>query len=190
MLRRAFVLGMFGLLTSPLLAETVQQTKKVATRGDVPFSTPEAPKPPKVVAEPKAPEKDPKTIQWETDLNKGRAAMEKTRQPMMLFLTAPGCVYCEEMKRDTFSQAWIIKEVNKKYTPVLINGREHKEIADRLSVRMFPATAIVHPTGKVLEVVHGYRKPADFLKHMAVGKAKLDIENRAIASKMGISTLK
>lgn len=178
MLRRAFVLGTIGLFTSPLLfADEAAQTKKVATRGAVPFSRPEPVKP------------EFKTIQWEKDLDKGRDAMKKSDKPMMLFLTAPSCVYCEEMKRDTFSQEWIIKEVNNKYTPVMIDGREHKTIADRLNVKMFPATAIVHPTGKVVEIVHGYRSPADFLKHMAVGRAKIDIENKALAAKAKNSTL-
>lgn len=122
-------------------------------------------------------------IQWEKDLKVGRATMGKSRKPMMLFLTAPSCQYCEIMKLDTFSQPYVIREINKKYTPVMLNGREHKVIADKLHVRMFPATAVVHPSGKVIDVVQGYKSPTDFVKYMAVAKAKLRVENELIAKR-------
>ena len=130
-----------------------------------------------------AAEPQPSEIHWERDLQKGRAAMKDLDRPMLLYLTAPGCIYCEQMKQETFNQQWIIEEIGRKYLPVLINGREHKVIADRLRVRMFPTIAIVHPTGKVVEIVRGYRNPAEFLKHMAVAKAKLDIHSKQVSAK-------
>lgn len=121
------------------------------------------------------------SIGWEKDLTEGRKAMGKKKLPMLLFLTAPSCQYCEVMKAETFKQQWIIREVNKKYIPVMINGREHKDITEKLSVRMFPAVAIVHPDGKVLDMVQGYKSPADFVKYLAVAQAKLKIESEQIA---------
>gem|GEM_PF-5442988 len=120
-------------------------------------------------------------VQWEKDLIVGRKAMGKSERPMLLYLTAPACQYCELMKQDTFKQQWIIREINKKYTPVMLNGREHKSIADKLQVRMFPATAVVHPSGKVMEMVQGYKSPAEFVKYLAVAQAKLKIESEQIA---------
>lgn len=137
-----------------------------------------------------AADSQPAHIQWEQDLQKGRAAMKGQNRPMLLYLTAPGCMYCEQMKQETFNQRWIIEEIRRKYTPVMLNGREHKVIADRLQVRMFPTIAIVHPSGKVVEIVRGYRKPAEFLKHMAVAKAKLDNHNRQLAATVATSNLK
>lgn len=121
-------------------------------------------------------------IRWEKDLTKGRAQMVKSNHPMILFITAPSCLYCDQMKDNTLSQTWIIKEVNTKYTPVMVDGREHKSIADRLRVRMFPALAIVHPSGKVVEMTQGYKSAPELLKHLAIAQSKLKIENEKIAS--------
>ena len=122
-------------------------------------------------------------INWEKDLTVGRRAMGKSKRPMLLYLTAPSCQYCEMMKQDTFQQQWIIREINKKYTPVMLNGRTHKDIADKLHVRMFPATAVVHPSGKVMDIVQGYKSPAEFVKYLAVAQAKLKVESEQIAKR-------
>lgn len=124
-----------------------------------------------------------KSIQWNKDLNTGRSRMVKTDQPMILFVTAPACQYCELMKETTFTQKWIVQQINEKFTPVMINGREEKEVADKLRIRYFPATAIVHPSGKVVEIAHGYKSPNEFLKYLAVARAKLDLEQKALAAR-------
>ena len=127
-------------------------------------------------------------VAWEKDLAKGRTTMAQKKRPMMLFLSAPGCVYCELMKQNVFTQPWVKKEVDAKYVPVILNGREHKEITKRLEVRSFPVIAIVHPDGKVIEVVRGYKDPTSFVKVMAVAKAKLKVHEQLIASKANPST--
>ena len=125
----------------------------------------------------------PTSVTWEKDLIAGRKAMGKSKRPMLLYLTAPTCRYCELMKQDTFQQQWIISEINKKYIPVTLNGREHKSIADKLHVRMFPATVVVHPSGKVVDKVEGYKTPSEFVTYLATAQAKLKFETEQIAKR-------
>lgn len=123
-----------------------------------------------------------KSILWNKDLQAGRAKMIKTEQPMMLFVTAPSCQYCELMKETTFNQKWIVQHINAKFTPVMINGREEKAIADKLRIRFFPATAVVHPNGKVVEIARGYKSPSEFLKYLAIARTKLKLEQKKLAT--------
>lgn len=129
-------------------------------------------------------------IRWLDDVADARAKMGETRRPMMLFLSVPGCTYCEMLKRDVFAQPWIRQEVARKFVPLMLNGREHKTITERLEVRSYPVVAIVHPDGKVIDVMRGYQKPSVFLKQMAVVNAKLDIHNKSLAAKKSSTTLK
>ena len=122
-------------------------------------------------------------VEWQKDLVTARKSMSRLQRPMILFLTAPGCVYCEVMKKDVFTQPWIQKEITRKYIPVIVNGREQKSITTRLKVRSYPVFAIVHPDGKVVDVVRGYKSGPEFVKAMAVAKAKLQVHTKLIASK-------
>lgn len=136
------------------------------------------------VEQPPAPEVVPaKEIKWVKDLEKGRAAMKRDNRPMFLYVTAPGCLYCEQMKQDVFTQRFFVDELNRKYTPVEINGREHKSITERLQIKMFPAIAIVHPSGKVVEIARGYRTSPELLKHLAIAKARMVNHNKQLAAK-------
>lgn len=124
----------------------------------------------------------PANIEWHADLNIAQRIMVEKQRPMMLFVTVPGCTYCELMKQQVFTQPSIRKEVGSKYVPTMINGRQHKTVASQLGIRMYPVVAVVHPTGKVVEVIRGYKNPASFAKVMAVAKAKLDMHSKQLAS--------
>lgn len=113
------------------------------------------------------------SISWRTDLKSAQTEMQQTQRPMLLYITMPGCVYCERMKAETFNQKRIADQVNEQYVPVQINGPKHSKITKQLNLRVYPTTAIVHPNGKVLEVLHGFQPAAKFVKRMAVAKAKL-----------------
>lgn len=135
-------------------------------------------------------EVSPVSIKWEKNLHRGQATMTSTVRPMLLFVTAPGCTYCEQMKAHTFKHLEIAKHLNEKYVPVQINGRIHVELVRRLGVRMYPTTAIVHPSGRVVEIFQGYKKPAEFQNHLVIAKAKLEIENKLTATKGSAAKMK
>ena len=113
------------------------------------------------------------SISWRSDLQTAHTEMQEKQRPMLLYVTMPGCVYCERMKTETFHETSIVGEVNKKFVPVQINGTEHARIAQQLNLRVYPTTAIVHPNGRVLEVLHGFQPAANFAKRMAAVNAKL-----------------
>jgi len=125
------------------------------------------------------------TISWRHDFANARIEMQQKQRPMLLLLTMPGCVYCDRMKVATFKHIGIIEQVNKKYVAVQLNGREHPQIAKGLNLYVYPTTAIVDPTGKVLEVLHGFQPAAAVAKRMAVAHAKLN--NTKVAIKPGHS---
>lgn len=113
------------------------------------------------------------SVRWEKDLAKGRKKMKAAQRPMLLYLTVPGCVYCDRMKETTFSQKWIAEQIEKRFIPVEVDGRKEAALAKRLKVRVYPTTAAISPNGQVIELISGYQPAAEFLKQMAIIDAKV-----------------
>ncbi len=113
------------------------------------------------------------TVKWASSYEAASAEMAKTGRPMFVFLTAPACTYCEILKKEALTQQRFIDELNTQYIPVLVNGRERKEIADRYAVKMFPTLAIVNPNGDILELWSGYQTAEQFGAHLTSAKSKL-----------------
>jgi len=132
----------------------------------------------------------PVAIEWEKDLDRAKSTMAEGSQPMVLFISAPGCHYCELMKQKVFTQPWISKEISQNYVPVMINGLDQKELATRLQIRAYPAIVIVHPTGAVMQIARGYKNPTEFAKFLNHGKAKLDFYSKTLASRERSTKLK
>lgn len=129
-------------------------------------------------------------IEWVNDLERAKAKMAEESQPMVLFISSPGCHYCELMKQKVFTQPWISNEISQKYLPVMINGHEQRELASRLQVRAYPTVAIVHPSGAVMQIARGYKNPDEFAKFLTHGKVKLDFYSKALASREQSTSLK
>lgn len=124
----------------------------------------------------------PAVIRWEKDLTEASATVRKTKRPLLLLITAPGCVYCDRMKAEVFSRRPIIAQINDEFVALQLNGRKQTEVARSLRVRVYPTTVIVHPSGEVVKVLQGYRKPAEFAKSLVDAKLKLDVQDKLVAA--------
>ena len=114
-----------------------------------------------------APPKVP-TISWSKDLATAHGEMTKTKRPLLMFFTTPGCNFCKKMKSETFRDSAVAKDVTQNYVAVIVDGRQYPRVAKQLKLRIYPATAIVHPDGQVVELVHGY-KPAPVFREAPSG---------------------
>jgi protein disulfide-isomerase len=112
------------------------------------------------------------SIVWNQDLSAAKKAVEQ-RRPVLLYLTMPGCTYCQKMKAETFAQKSIVKRISAEYVPVELKGRTNSEMSRLLQVRVYPTTAFIASDGKVVDIVHGYKSPSAFAKRMAAAQAKI-----------------
>lgn len=129
------------------------------------------------------------TIAWRENLATSTAAKagavedSQPAKPVLLFITAPGCSYCIKMKSDTFADRDVVAKVRQKFTAVKVDGRKHQKVAQKLKVKLYPTTAIVHPSGAVVEVISGYIGPKDFLNRLAAAEQKLSYQTKLLAAR-------
>lgn len=113
------------------------------------------------------------SIQWQSSFEEAQAAMREQKRPLLLFLTAPGCLYCDKLKSDAFSQSSVIDEINKSFVAVQVNGRERKDVSGRFQFAMYPTLVVMHHTGEVVEMWSGFKGTADFNEHIEIAKSRL-----------------
>ena len=113
------------------------------------------------------------SVQWGPSYESASAEMTRTGRPLFLFLTAPGCTYCEILKKDALTQQRLIDELNTTFVPVMVDGRQRKDLADRFGVKMFPTLAVVQASGEVVELWSGYQTADEFASHLISAKSKL-----------------
>ncbi len=66
------------------------------------------------------------------------------------------------MVEKTLLEPRIKTHINRRYVAVQLNGKAHPHLVDQLRVRVFPTTAIVHPSGKVIAIMQGLKAPPAF----------------------------
>ena len=124
----------------------------------------------------------PLQVKWERDLTTAQSKMVQQKRAMLLYFTSPGCHYCKQLEQQVFSQRWFANQVQRKYTPVRVDGRKQPKLAKQLQVRIYPTVAIIHPSGRVVEIVRGYREPGDFQRHLAVADSRLANHDKQLAA--------
>ena len=155
---------------------------------DLTFEVPDAPLPPGVVVEKPVEEEIPKTIVWREDINEVKKDPKTANRPMLLFVTAPGCEYCVLMQKETFTNEKVIGAVNKTFTALEMDAKKHGNIAKSLKVKVYPTTCVIHPSGRVVDIMPGFQGPAGFLKRLTVAKEKLNTETKLLAAKKTSNT--
>ena len=120
-------------------------------------------------------------ITWKPDRTQGVQSAQETNKPILVFVTADWCHYCQKMKRQTWSNQTVAATVNKDFVPVLIDGDRQRAEVSRLQVRGFPTTFVFAPDGKVLGKRTGYMSPAEtkrWLDSLPKPKQRIAVINR------------
>lgn len=117
-------------------------------------------------------------IQWHQSIPQAEEP-----KPILLYFTTQGCVYCTKMNDGTLSHRDVVRRVGKNFWAIKLDGRKHAELVKRLQVQYYPTTAIVHPSGTVVDVIPGYVTPQDFLNRLVHAQRKLDYQSKLLAAK-------
>ena len=130
---------------------------------------------------------EPASIRWHEKMPQTEQLQSKS---MLLYFTTTGCSYYTKMKKSTLAQQDVVQRIEKNFVAVKLDGRKHAEIAKRLKVRYYPTTAIVHPSGAVVDIIPGYVQPKAFLHRLANAQKKLDYQTKLLAAKNRNTELK
>jgi len=160
------------------------------SNADLSFDVPDAPLPPGVVAEKPAAAAKPTKIVWLEDMKTVKEDPTTADRPMLVFVTAPGCEYCVLMHEETFTDKAVIGAVAEHFTAFEMDAKKHAAIAKSLKVKVYPTTAVIHPSGRVVDMMPGFQGPAGFLKRIQVAKEKLATETKLLAAKKKATTIK
>lgn len=172
----------FGATKFPFTAVTDKKSRHIVyrkqgqmTSTDWTFALAKSKTEPKVHVANKVVVKSSPSVLWQTHFETAQHEASQNNKPLFVFLTAPGCTYCELLKREALQQQWIIDDLNNNFVAVQVNGRERKDIADRFGVRMFPMLLVMNSNGEVVEQWSGFNGTSDFANHIANAKSKTQV---------------
>jgi len=83
----------------------------------------------------------------------GPAAFEEARaadRPVLLYLTAPWCSWCERMEREALSAPGVAANVNDSFLPVRVDADRQPRVRERYGAGGFPSTVFCTPDGRVI----------------------------------------
>lgn len=117
-------------------------------------------------------------IQWHYVTFADAIAMgEKAQKPVFIDVMAFWCVWCYRMDWSTYPDAEVARVLNNDFIAVKIIqeqdlvGDYDLVMKEKLAARGIPAMGIFDATGKPVHTIGGWKKPEDFLKELAAGKA-------------------
>lgn len=110
------------------------------------------------------------TVVWHSSLKSGWDEARRRDVPMVIYITSDNCQYCEAMKRDTWCDFGIGQRLSKDFVAIRLNPKENASTINRIKLKMFPATLIGLPQGKIIDHRYGYQPSGEI--HQVLTNAK------------------
>ncbi|MEM1304217.1 MAG: thioredoxin family protein [Planctomycetota bacterium] len=89
-------------------------------------------------------------------------ASQQSGRPLMLYITAEKCHFCEKMVAETWSHPKIAHAVATRFEPIALVKEDNLEFVKRLGVRAYPTTLVVTPKGELAGHLRGFADPQKF----------------------------
>lgn len=96
------------------------------------------------------------------DVDLAWQSAQKSRRPVMVFVTSKNCFYCQKMVEETFSHPQIAKANNERFETAILSRDKQPEIVKKLGIRAFPTTLLVNPDGSLQGRLEGFAEPVKF----------------------------
>ncbi|MGV3485992.1 MAG: thioredoxin family protein [Planctomycetaceae bacterium] len=98
-------------------------------------------------------------IAWHDNLDSGWRESQRTGRPMVIFITAAKCRYCDAMKDITWQNRSIENRVASEFVAVQLTPERNARELSRIEVKMYPMTIVAKPEGKVVDHRKGFQPP-------------------------------
>lgn len=99
------------------------------------------------------------TLRWEQDF---RAAAEQSRQsgrPLLVRVTADWCSYCQKMKRETFADQSIMRDISRGFIAVNVDADTNRQLVQQMRVETLPTTLVIDSNMRIVERLEGFQTP-------------------------------
>jgi thioredoxin-related protein len=114
---------------------------------------------------------DPQGIVWHRDVDTAWQSTQKQNRPMLVFVTASNCLYCNKMKQSTYSNTAVATTINRSFVPLVLSGETPSPLLKDLSVKAYPTTFIISPDAVILDRMDGYVTPDKLMARLAAAQA-------------------
>lgn len=103
---------------------------------------------------------------WVDNIVSAQELANSSNKNIMLFFTGVWCVPCRIMKREVFADKKVMKAINSKVVPVLIDidDPDAEELVKQYQVHATPITIFTDPQGNVLDYTVGKIGKTKFLE--------------------------
>ncbi len=111
--------------------------------------------------------------------NEGIALAAKTGKPVIIDFYTSWCKWCKVMDRETFSDPKVKKLLEKNFITIRIDAENRTdklnfqgkvftpaELTKAMRVTGYPSLAYLESDGKVIMVIPGFQKPAEFMPNL------------------------
>jgi protein disulfide-isomerase len=109
---------------------------------------------------------------WHKSLESGWDEARRRDVPMVIYITSDDCQYCEAMKRDTWCDHTIGQRLSQDFVAIRLNPKENASTINRIKLKMFPATLIGLPQGKIIDHRYGYQPSREIHQVLSNAKAR------------------
>ena len=116
---------------------------------------------------------EPTCDSWHRDWASAYKDSQCRSRPILMFFTMKHCYSCERMKKETYSDEHLQRELESQFVLASINLEEHPEFVQRLRIRSFPTTVIMSTDNKVLDCMQGYVGPDKLRTRLQAATAKV-----------------
>jgi hypothetical protein len=98
------------------------------------------------------------------DLESATRAADRNNRSVLVFVTMPGCTYCEKMKAETF--AAVQAEIARRYESVIVDLQHDPGFVKGQSISMYPTTLVMNSRGRVLDRIDGFASASQLQSRM------------------------
>lgn len=115
-------------------------------------------------------------VKWHESIQSGWAESKRRSVPMVIFVTRSECRYCDAMKKETWCDDSIGKQLADDFVAIRLTPTQNAKELNRINVELYPMTLIGIPEGKIVDKKLGYQ-PAGEIRNL-LAKARNRIKHR------------
>lgn len=99
-------------------------------------------------------------IAWQRNTNQVIRSARRTRKPILVFVTAKWCHFCNKMKDETWANPAVSQPVAATFETLVLDADRDKEAVSSFGLKSFPATLMFTADGQYVGQSSGFMSSA------------------------------
>jgi thioredoxin-related protein len=108
-----------------------------------------------------------------TDVDQAWVEVQQSQRPLLLFVSANNCYFCDKMEIETYVHPQIQASIRELLVTAKIKKEQNPRLVDQLGVRAFPTTLLIAPNGDLIARIEGFANPKKFVHKIRPALAEL-----------------